>query len=327
MGRDTGGLAFTPLIQGCVVLHLSDCACVVKALQDGGSATSAHVHRWSLEIWRWCAQHDIILLSGWVPGDEVVRLGADRLSREAGVDTHGYTAGPLMRDAIAVVCRRLGCAPTVDLFASAANKQCPRFCSRFQDVGSETVDAFTRPSWRVSRCVCGLEHEEELLVFPPTKLLMPVLTRLEREGCKGCIVVPKQPSIPFWSILQGGLVGEGLEVEGTDLRWPTGVHRRPQAYNTYFISCFDFSTRLPLNLQPPCVQVREPRLPRPLTVEEQASVAQTVARQQLWWSLAESTARLDLVELEEWMTEQEDGSEESMVGPGEQLAAALNRRL
>jgi hypothetical protein len=75
-------------------------------------------------------------------------------------------------------------------------------------VGVEDVDAFTRPSWRVSRCVCGMEHEEELLVFPPTKMLMPVLGRLEHEGCKGCIVVPRQSSLPFWSILQGGLVGD-----------------------------------------------------------------------------------------------------------------------
>jgi hypothetical protein len=35
----------------------------------------------------------------------------------------------------------------------------------------------------------------------------------------------------------------------------------------------------------------------------------------------------DLVELEEWMTEQEDETEESMVGQGEQLAAAPDRRL
>jgi len=254
-------------------------------------------------------EHDIMLLSGWVPGEEVVRLGADRLSREGGVDVHGYTAGPLMQAAVRTVCQRQGCSLTVDLFATAANKQCPRFCSRFHDVGVEDVDAFTRPSWRVSRCICGMEHEEELLVFPPTKMLMPVLGRLEHEGCKGCIVVPRQPSLPFWSILQGGLVGEGIDVEGTDLQWPPGVHRRPQGYNTYYVSYFDFSARAPLNLQPACAQVREPRMPRALTTEEQTEVAQSVARRQLWCNLAESTARLDLEELEDWMGEQEEGSE------------------
>ena len=300
---------FTPIIRGSVVLHLSDCACVVKALQEGGSATSAQVHRWAVEIWQWCVEHGIILLSGWVPGEEVVRLGADRLSREDGVDVHGYTAGPLMQAAVATVCRRRGYALTVDLFATAANKQCPRFCSRFHDVGTEDVDAFTRPSWRVSRCVCGQEHEEELLVFPPTKLLMPVLARLEQEGCKGCIVVPRQPSLPFWSILQGGLVGEGIDVDGTDLQWPTGVHRRPQGYNTYCVSLFDFSARVPLNIQHACAQVREPRMPRALTTEEQVALAQNVARRQLWCSLAESTARLDLEELEEWMGEEDEETE------------------
>jgi hypothetical protein len=55
---------------------------------------------------------------------------------------------------------------------------------------------------------------------------------------------------------------------------------------------------------------------RPLTAEEQAAAAQSVARWQLWWSLAEPTARLDLEELEEWMGEQEEwmgGQEENPV--------------
>ncbi len=56
---------------------------------------------------------------------------------------------------------------------------------------------------------------------------MSVLTRLESEGWKGCIVVPRQPSLPFWSILQGGLVGQGIDVDGMDLQCPAGVRKRP----------------------------------------------------------------------------------------------------
>ncbi len=164
--------------------------------------------------------------------------------------------------------------------------------------------------------MCDMEHEEELLVFPPTKLLMPVLTWLEHEDCKGCIVVPSQPSLPFWSILQGGLVGQGMDVDGTYLQWPAGVRKRPQVINTYYISVFDFSTHAPLNLHPTCAQVRELPTPRPLTEEEQVSVTQNVARRQLWWTLAEPTARMDLEDLEEWMGEQEEwmgGQEEDPI--------------
>jgi hypothetical protein len=145
---------------------------------------------------------------------------------------------------------------------------------------------------------------------------MPVLARLEREDCKGCIVVPRQPSLPFWSILQGGLVGEGIDVDGMDLQWPAGVRKRPQAFNTYYVSLFDFSARVPLNLQPACAQVRKLRTPRPLTAEEQVAETHSVVRRQLWWSLAEPTARLDLEDLEEWMGEQEEwmgGQEEDPV--------------
>ncbi len=138
--------AFTQVIAGNVVLHLSDCACVVKALQEDGSATSVHLYHWAVEIWKWCAQHDIILLSEWVSGVEVVRVGADRLSREAAVDTHNYTSDPSMKTAVAEVCRQDGCALTIDLFATAVNKQLSHYCTRFYDVGSEVVDAFTKPS-------------------------------------------------------------------------------------------------------------------------------------------------------------------------------------
>ena len=48
---------------------------------------------------------------------------------------------------------------------------------------------------------------------------------------------------------------------------------------------------------------------RALTTEEQVSVTQNVSRRQLWCRLAESTARLDLEELEDWMGEEEEGTE------------------
>jgi hypothetical protein len=41
---------------------------------------------------------------------------------------------------------------------------------------------------------------------------MPTLQKLELEGCKGRIVVPKQPSLPFWSILETGMLGAFLHL-------------------------------------------------------------------------------------------------------------------
>ena len=114
-----------------------------------------------------------------------------------------------------------------------------------------------------------------------------------REGCKGCVIVPKQPSMPFWSILQGGLVGEGVDVEGADLCWSEDVRRRSEAFNTFFVCMFDFSRNVPLNLQVACAQVCEPRMPTPLTLEQQADLAQDVGRRKLWCDLTESTVRVD----------------------------------
>ena len=291
--------AFAPHIRGSVVLHYSDCACVVRALREG-TATSTDIQRWAFQIWKFCSEHGIILISGWVPGEEVIRLGADSLSREAGVDRHGYTMGSQMQMAVRALCAKQGWRLTVDLFATAANAQCARFYSRYHDVGCEGADAFTIPSWRSSVCGCGSVHEDILLVFPPTKLLMPALQKLELEGCKGCIVVPKQPSMPFWSILEGGMIEEGVEVPGSDLQWPVGVSLRPEADNMYYVAMFDFSTaNAPLNVQPPCEQVDRPRNQAPLTPDQQRALEMSIARQQLRWSLAEATARADLEELEQ----------------------------
>ena len=99
--------AFAPHIRGSVVLHYSDCACVVRALREG-TATSTDIQRWAFQIWKFCAEHGIILISGWVPGEEVIRLGADSLSREAGVDRHGYTMGSQMQMAVRALCAKQG---------------------------------------------------------------------------------------------------------------------------------------------------------------------------------------------------------------------------
>ncbi len=140
---------------------------------------------------------------------------------------------------------------TVDLFPTATNTQCARFYSWYYDVGCKGADAFAIPSWRSSVCACGSVHEEIFLVFPPTKLLMSSLQKLELEGCKGCIVVPKQPLLPFWSILETGMLGEGVEVPGSDLEWSVGVTLRPETDNMYYVVLFDFSiAHVPLNVQP-----------------------------------------------------------------------------
>ena len=72
-------------MQGGAILHYSECSCVVQALHDG-SANSDILQEQALELWQLTARYGIMLFSGWVPGDRVIDLGADGLSRSEGKD-------------------------------------------------------------------------------------------------------------------------------------------------------------------------------------------------------------------------------------------------
>ena len=63
----------------------------------------------------------------WVPGDRVIELGADALSREEGLDWGGYTADAKMWQAVQGLAKTQLRTLTVDLFASSRNNKCPRF--------------------------------------------------------------------------------------------------------------------------------------------------------------------------------------------------------
>jgi hypothetical protein len=58
-------------------------------------------------------------------------------------------------------------------------------------------------------------------------------------------------------------------------------------------------------MQPVCEQVGQPHHQAPLTLDQQRALEMSTARQQLRWGLAESTARADLEELEEWLAEEQ----------------------
>ena len=95
------------------------------------------------------------------------------------------------------------------------------------------------------------------------------------------------------------MLGEGVEVSGSDLEWPVGVTLRPEADNMYYVALFDFSiAHVSLNVQPACKQVSQPRNQSPLTFDQQRSLEMSTVHQQLRWGLAESTARTEL----EWQS-------------------------
>ena len=129
-------LAFLPQMQGGTILYYSDCSCVVKALRDG-SGNSDSLQEQALELWQLMARYGIMLFSGWVPGDRVIDMGADGLSRSEGKDWGGYALNSEVWQRVRDTATTAGKTLTVDLFASSSNNKCQRFHTQ----GTEGADA------------------------------------------------------------------------------------------------------------------------------------------------------------------------------------------
>ena len=238
--------AFAHLIPpGSAVLHEGDCACVVAAINRGTSG-SIILHRLALKIWRAAAHYSILLFSGWVPGDEIIRSGADSMSRDRGLDWNGLGLDKSTKAwaAVQALLSAQGWQLTLDLFASAENNKCERFFSRFHVPAAEHTDAFSAATWTDGTCPCGGQAREVVLAFPPHDLTLKMWSRLEREQSRGIAVVRRHTTATWWPIMLNGLLGRYIRVKGAQFSVPAGCEpalMRAHYYeNDYVILAFDF---------------------------------------------------------------------------------------
>jgi hypothetical protein len=243
------------------VLHHGDCMCAVAAINKG-SATSTILHSLALRIWRATSARAILLYSGWVPGKDIIRSGADGLSREEGYDWGGVSATGNAWTAVSTLLKRHQWQLTVDLFASEENAKTQRFYSMYHEPKSERVDAFTAPSWTHSECpLCKVAHRETVLAFPPHALLTRVWGKLERDGARGIAIMKCHVSHPAYPIMLRGKISPAFHLTGKDFSLPTGcgptLEKHGIRTDKYIAVAFDFSVDIPLT--PPCSPVNLPQ--------------------------------------------------------------------
>ena len=109
---------------------------------------------------------------------------ADYLSRQT--DHDDYMLNPLHFAALDIVWG----PHTVDRFATFRTRQIPRFCSRWLNPCTETVDAFT-VSW----------EGENNWIFPPPFLLPKVISHMHNNHADGTLIVSLWTSAPWWPLL------------------------------------------------------------------------------------------------------------------------------
>lgn len=195
-------------LRGSLILFRNDAEAAIAALSKG-SFQSTVMQRSAMRLNRFLYELDVVARMWHVPGLALVAEGIDGASRnggELGDECVDAVAGPAIRDElwdrIGAELRRLGWRVTIDLFASASNARCRRYCSRTHEPDAERTDAFTMLDWSQSKCpACGAWHEEVAYAYPPTVLARKVVNKAMQDGAKMILVVPLAVTSPHWQKL------------------------------------------------------------------------------------------------------------------------------
>lgn len=140
-----------------------------------------------IEIWRLALYQGAFLKAEHIPGKDNIQ--ADYLSRMHDHHTE-WMLDPLIARGLI---RRFHLR--IDLFASHLNCQMDRFVSWKFHTAAVGVDAMSM-DWR----------QETPYMFPPLKLLLPILRKVQREHVRALIVAPAWATQPYFPLLQRLLV-------------------------------------------------------------------------------------------------------------------------
>jgi hypothetical protein len=195
-------------LRGSLILFRNDAEAAIAALSKG-SFQSPVMQSSAVRLNRLMFRLDILGRMWHVPGLALVAEGIDGASRgggELGEDCVEAVLGPAVSDGlweiIVAELRLVGWRVTVDLFASASNARCERYCSRTHEPDAERTDAFTALDWSQSVCpTCGAWHEEVAYAYPPTVLARHVVNKAMQDGAKMILVVPLAVTSPQWQKL------------------------------------------------------------------------------------------------------------------------------
>jgi hypothetical protein len=87
--------------------------------------------------------------------------------------------------------RNLRWDATINLFDTASNARCERYCSRMHESGAERTGAFTMLDWSESDCPsCGGRHKEVAYAYPPIVLAMHLVNKARQDGGRKVLIVP-----------------------------------------------------------------------------------------------------------------------------------------
>jgi hypothetical protein len=156
-----------------------------------GCMSNAALHAISLKVWEQCIEHRIQLCFQYLAGDGIIAAGADGLSRDS-----DYSDCKLKQWAFRLLWDRE--PMQVDLFCSPSTVQ------HDPHTGEQllAVSPYFIPE-QVGRDGLTFVSHLVLYAFPPTSVLMPLLSRVHSLGLRCVVVGPAWPDQPWWHWVAG----------------------------------------------------------------------------------------------------------------------------
>ena len=159
---------------------MSDSTTAIAYVNNMGGIRSPECDKIAKSIWNWCITRSIWITAAFIPGLE--NIEADTASRKFNEATEWMLSTNVFKS----ITEELG-MPTVDLFASALNKQLDKYVSWKPDPGAALVDAFS----------CDWKNEF-FYIFPPFSLVGRVLQKVETDKSHAILVAPIWPTQPWY---------------------------------------------------------------------------------------------------------------------------------
>ena len=144
----------------------------VSYVNKMGGAQSVTCDKLARTIWSWAMEHDVWLSAVFIPGKH--NVVADFHSRCPKDNTEWKLHTKIFEN----ICEVFH-LPTIDLFASDANKQTSQYVSWKLDPSAWAVDAFTIPWANLN-----------FYAFPPFSIISRVLTKLDHDKATGILILP-----------------------------------------------------------------------------------------------------------------------------------------
>jgi hypothetical protein len=124
-----------------------------------------------------CAEFNADVIGKWVPREQLT--AADALSREPDAMDWG-----IAKEIFEQACAKLGCRPSIDMFASDVHHVVDKFVSQFFSPGCAAADAL-RLDWSE---IIGMG--ESVWAFPPYQCVSTALSLIERYRVDALICMP-----------------------------------------------------------------------------------------------------------------------------------------